>query len=219
MTSTAMPLTIAVLAKAPAAGRVKTRLCPPCSPAQAAYLAAAALEDTMVMARATPADRHVLVLDGHADGWSGRGLEVLDQRGDGLDERLAAAFSDLGGPTLLVGMDTPQVTTAELTDAAHHLVSNGHDVVGPALDGGFWAIGLHRPDPKDFLGVPMSEAITGAAQVERLEARGRCVHLLGMQRDVDDWDDALAVADLAPTTRFAEAVAAVVAEVERRGAA
>ncbi len=173
----------------------------------------------MVMARATPADRHVLVLDGEADGWSGRGLEVLDQRGDGLDERLAAAFSDLGGPTLLVGMDTPQVTTAELTDAAHHLVSNGNDVVGPALDGGFWAIGLHRPDPKDFLGVPMSEAITGAAQVERLEARGRCVHLLGMQRDVDDWDDALAVADLAPTTRFAEAVAAVVAEVERRGAA
>ncbi len=219
MRSTTLPVTVAVLAKAPAAGRVKTRLCPPCSPAQAAFLAAAALEDTIAMARATPADRHVLVLDGDATDWTGRGLEVLGQRGGGLDQRLAAAFADLGGPTLLVGMDTPQVTAAELTDAARRLLRTGDDVVGPALDGGFWAIGLWDPDPDDFLGVPMSEAATGAAQVARLEARGRRVQLLDVQQDVDDWDDALAVADLAPTTRFAAAMTTVVAALERRGAA
>lgn len=219
MRPTTLPVTVAVLAKAPTPGRVKTRLCPPCSPAQAASLAAAALEDTIAMARATPANRHVLVLDGDATGWTGRGLEVVGQCGDGLDQRLAAAFTDLGGPTLLVGMDTPQVTAAELTAAAHRLLGTGDAVVGPALDGGFWAIGLRDPDPDDFLGVPMSEAATGAAQVARLQARGRRVQLLDVQQDVDEWDDALAVADLAPTTRFAAAMATVVAALERRGAA
>ncbi|MEO6317536.1 MAG: DUF2064 domain-containing protein [Acidimicrobiales bacterium] len=219
MRSAPPSLTIAVLAKAPAAGRVKTRLCPPCSPAQAASLAAAALEDTIALARATPAERHVLVLDGDAADWTGRGLEVVGQRGDGLDQRLAAAFTDLGGPTLLVGMDTPQLTPAELTDAARRLTSSGDDVVGPALDGGFWAIGLQDPQPEDFLGVPMSQATTGAAQVARLKARGRRVRLLDVHRDVDDWDDALAVAALAPTTCFAGAMATVVAALERQGAA
>lgn len=213
------PLTIAVLAKTPAPGRVKTRLCPPCSPAQAASVARAALEDTIATALATPAERHVLVLDGDATDWWGCGLEVLAQRGDGLDQRLAAAFTDLGGPTLLVGMDTPQVTAHELTAAGRRLVDTGDDVIGPALDGGFWALGLHRPDPGDLLGVPMSEAVTGAAQVERLRARGRRVQILGVQRDVDDWDDALAVAGLAPATRFAAAVATVATELHRRGAA
>jgi len=116
-------------------------------------------------------------------------------------------------------MDTPQVTTAELTAVGHRLIDSGDDVIGPALDGGFWAIGLHQPDPDDFLGVPMSEAVTGAAQVERLQARGRRVEILGVQRDVDDWDDALAVADLAPATRFAAAVATVTSELHRWGAA
>ncbi len=56
--------TLLVIAKEPVPGRVKTRLTPPFTPAEAAALAEAALADTLAVALATPADRHVLVLDG-----------------------------------------------------------------------------------------------------------------------------------------------------------
>ncbi len=104
-------VTLLVIAKEPVAGRVKTRLSPPFSPAQAAAWPQAALHDTLDVVSRTPARRRVLVFDGDPAGWVMPGWEVVAQRGDGLDERLAAAFADTGpGPALLVGMDTPQLT-------------------------------------------------------------------------------------------------------------
>ena len=74
-----------VIAKAPVAGRVKTRLSPPCTPAQAARLARAALEDTLAACDdASAAGRRVLVLEGEPDGWLPPGWEVVAQRGEGL---------------------------------------------------------------------------------------------------------------------------------------
>jgi uncharacterized protein len=202
--------TIAVLAKAPKPGWVKTRLCPPCTSHQAARVAAAALHDTLDAATAVVGARVVLVLDGDPSEWTGRGFDVVPQRGRGLDERLAAAFADLGGPMVLVGMDAPQVTSRHLADAADLLVSPGTDaVLGLADDGGYWAIGLRSPDDSAFLGVPMSTDRTGAAQEARLRRQGRSVGRLPVLRDVDEWGDALAVAALAPSTRFARVVAAV----------
>ena len=213
------PVTIAVLAKAPVPGRVKTRLCPPCSPAQAAAVARAALSDTLAAARRVDADRHVLVLDGDPAGWDGYGLEVVPQRGDGLDERLTAAFADLGGRTLLVGMDTPQLLTGGLAAAVHALATAGPGaVLGLAEDGGFWAVGLPAPDHRAFLGVPMSQSGTGAAQQRRLESLADAVHPLPRQRDVDLWADARAVAELVPHGGFAQAVAAVESELVATGA-
>ncbi len=58
-----MTVQLLVIAKAPIAGRVKTRLCPPCTPDQAAAIAAAALSDTLVAASAFPAIRRTIVLD------------------------------------------------------------------------------------------------------------------------------------------------------------
>ena len=151
-----------VIAKTPVPGRVKTRLTPPCTPEQAARLAAAALRDTLAAAaRAGRAGRRVLVLDGAPGDWVPRGFTVLPQRGDGLAARLAAAFDDAGGPAFLVGMDTPQVTP-ELLDAGLAAVESGDAAIGLALDGGYWGIGLRRADPEAFRGVPMSAGDTGA---------------------------------------------------------
>jgi hypothetical protein len=213
-----VPVTIAVLAKAPVPGRVKTRLCPPCTPTQAASLARAALEDTLDAAAAVRSARPVLVLDGDPADWTDRGLAVIPQRGRGLDERLAAAFADLGGPTVLVGMDTPQVTAEQLGAAVAVLDGPRTDaVLGMADDGGYWLIGLTAPDDLLFTGVPMSTATTGARELARLRERGRRVSLAPALRDVDRWDDALAVAAEAPRTRFAHGVAAVTAELPRIG--
>jgi rSAM/selenodomain-associated transferase 1 len=203
-----MNAALVVLAKAPRPGRSKTRLCPPCTPHDAAALARAALADTLDAVLATPAARRVLVLDGPVGDWLPPGVEVVAQRGGGLDERLANAFADVGGPALLVGMDTPQVTPHDLTHGLDKLAAPRVDaVLGPAADGGYWAIGLLEPQARAFLGVPMSTAWTGRAQDMRLRQLGLRVALLPALRDVDRIADARAVAALVPAGRFARALA------------
>ncbi|WP_369368376.1 DUF2064 domain-containing protein [Streptomyces sp. CG4] len=195
--------TLLVIAKEPLPGRVKTRLTPPFTPRQAARLAEAALVDTLHAVAAAPATRRVLVLDGAPGPWLPSGFEVLPQCAGGLDERLADAFAHCSGPALLIGMDTPQVTPELLTvDFA------GCDAyLGPAEDGGFWALGLAEPDPALLRGVPMSTPETGAVQRQRLLAAGLRARELPRLRDVDTAADAHAVAALAPHGRFAARLA------------
>ena len=205
--------TIAVIAKEPRPGRCKTRLCPPATPAEAARLAEAALADTLAAVSASAVDRRVLVLDGSPGPWLPPGFKVIPQGSGGLDVRLAGALADLGStgggePTLLIGMDTPQVSPSLLNTAFDHLDRPGVDaVLGPATDGGWWALGLRRPDPAATLGVPMSTPFTGAAQRRRLAALRLRVADLVELRDVDVIEDARAVAELVPGSRFARTLA------------
>ncbi|WP_405905501.1 DUF2064 domain-containing protein [Streptomyces sp. NBC_00828] len=195
--------TLLVIAKEPRPGRVKTRLTPPFTPREAALLAEAALVDTLRTVAATPASRHVLVLEGAPGRWLPPGFDVVPQCAGGLDERLAAAFAGCEGPTLLIGMDTPQVTpellTVDFADCDAYF--------GPAEDGGFWALGLATPDPELLRGVPMSTPTTGAVQRDRLTAAGLRVRELPALRDVDTAADAEAVAATAPGGRFAAELA------------
>ncbi|HEX3669925.1 MAG TPA: TIGR04282 family arsenosugar biosynthesis glycosyltransferase [Acidimicrobiia bacterium] len=210
-------MTIIVLAKAPVPGRVKTRLCPPCDPSQAARLAKAALVDTLQAAAATRCDRRVLVLDGAPGPWLPAGFEVLRQRGRGLDERLAHAFADVGAGGLLIGMDTPQVTPAQLTASLDALDAPHVDaVLGPSVDGGWWALGLRAPNPAVFLGVPMSTSHTGAAQRARLHRLRLRTRTLPIMRDVDDFDDAVAVSHAAPHGQFAATLKPVLHRLQPR---
>ncbi len=193
-----------VIAKAPAPGRSKTRLCPPCDPEQASALAEAALHDTLMTVARVRASRRLLALDGTPGDWLPEGIEVVAQRGEGLAQRLAHAFDVAGGPAVLVGMDTPQITSRMLAGAQLALMGAGTDaVLGPALDGGYWAIGLRTPDRRVFDGVPMSSSTTLRAQTARMRALGLRHTWLPPLRDVDTIDDAHAVARLDPTTRFA----------------
>ena len=197
---------IAVIAKAPVAGRSKTRLTPPCSAEQAAALATAALVDTLAAVAATPAARRVVVLDGTPGAWLRPGFEVIPQRGAGLAERLAAAFADIGGPALVVGMDTPQLTPRMLSHALRRL-AGADAVLGAACDGGYWAIGLRAADDAVFADVPMSDPATCAVQRARLHALRLTTRELPVLRDVDDIGDARAVAARAPGTGFARTLA------------
>lgn len=201
---------LVVLAKAPVAGRSKTRLTPPLSSSEGASLAEASLIDTLEAALRTPAREHVLALDGVPGPWLPAGFRVIAQRGDGLDERIAAAFQDVGGPVLLIGMDTPQVTPGLLTEAVRRLDLPGVDaVLGPATDGGWWAMGMREPESAVVLGVPMSTSGTCAAQRERLASLGLRVHELPELRDVDGIDDVATVVRARPTSRFSRAAVAV----------
>jgi rSAM/selenodomain-associated transferase 1 len=204
-----VPVTVAVIAKAPEPGRVKTRLCPPCTPDEAASIATAALLDTVEVVRATRCARRVLAHDGILEPRIHGDLELIPQRGADLADRLAALFDDLGGPALVIAMDTPQVTPGLLEHAIAQLDDGADAVLGPALDGGYWSIGLDRGDPDCFVGMPMHSPSTGVAQLERLHQRYLRVSLLPSLRDVDTFADALAVAAEVPDSRFARAVDAV----------
>jgi glycosyltransferase A (GT-A) superfamily protein (DUF2064 family) len=198
---------VIVVAKEPVPGRVKTRLCPPCSPPAAAALAEAALADTLTAACASGADRVVLALDGRPGHWCPPGVVVVEQGTGGLDARLTRAWTATRGPALQIGMDTPQVSAEELDRGMAALVGGEVDaVLGRAADGGWWAIGLRRPHPDVFSGVPTSRPDTGRRQRERLAALGLRTRRLGTHTDVDSWSDALAVADRWPETRFARAL-------------
>ena len=195
--------TVLVIAKRPVPGKVKTRLTPPFTPEQAAALAAAALRDTLATAAAVPAARHVLLFDGDPSGWVPEGWDVVEQVEGDLDARLTAGFVTVadGGPAVLVGMDTPQVTVSDLPP----LPTGADACLGLATDGGFWAIGFADPARAAAVipDVPMSTDRTGVEQHRRLRAAGMTVVDLGVLTDVDDETTARAVAATAPRSRFA----------------
>jgi uncharacterized protein len=192
-----------VVAKAPVPGRVKTRLGAQIGMATAADLAAAALLDTIAACRSAFAECH-LALDGDLDdavrsealrrdlaGWT-----VHPQRGDGLGERLAHAHTDVAGagPTVQVGMDTPQVTAADLRAVAE-AAYDGDAVLGPAADGGWWVLALSDPSAAAVLvDVPMSRPDTFAATRDALTAAGQTVRVGQELTDVDTVHEAARVA-------------------------
>lgn len=199
---------VVVIAKEPVPGRVKTRLTPPFTPAEAAALAEAALVDTLAAVAGTPVARRVLALAGVPGRWLPDGFDVIGQRGAGLDERIAWAFADaqemLAVPVVLIGMDTPQVTPGLLAAAAEPLVSDTADATfGMAEDGGFWLLGLRRFDPALVLGVPMSRPDTGSRQLARLEQAGLRIRRLPDLIDVDTVSEAEHVAAATPGSAFA----------------
>lgn len=208
-------VTLLVIAKEPRPGRVKTRLCPPCSADQAAAIAAAALADTLDAVARTPARRRVCVLDGSPGAWLPAGFDVVEQVEGGLDRRLDAAFAAVEGPALLVGMDTPQLRAADLTrTVAMWSMADTDAVVGPATDGGYWCIGFRSRVAGAFDGVPMSESTTCDRQLERLADLGLDVALVDEFVDVDKFADAVAVAADLEDGRFRRVVGEVAASVE-----
>lgn len=192
--------TLIIIAKETLPGRVKTRLHPPLSLEQAAELAAASVADTLSTLRTLPAERRILLFDGTVPPPDSEDFEVIPQSSGDLDERLASIFDLVTGRTLLVGMDTPQLS-------AHHVApffDGGFDAwFGPARDGGFWALGMEEPRGDLIRGVPMSRDDTGAIQLSRLHGAGLRVKILPPLTDVDTIANAHDVALAAPDSRFA----------------
>jgi len=206
-----------VLAKAPVAGRVKTRLGVDVGMDRAAEVAAAALLDTLLACgEAVGAERCVLALDGdlaHAV----RGDELRrastrwtlrPQRGDGFAARLVNAHLDVpagSGPVVQVGMDTPQLTAGDLLAAAAATATDPA-VLGPAEDGGWWVLALRDPAAARALGaVEMSTPRTHDDTHRALVGAGLTVGTTATLRDVDTVADADLVAAAAPGSHFARA--------------
>ena len=198
-------LHILVMAKSPVPGQVKTRLCPPLSPEEAAFVAQGCLEQTLQAVSACSAPRKLLALDGQPGSWIPPGFVVFPQRGDTFARRLTNAWVDADGAGLQIGMDTPQVTP-ELLNECLGVLHDGPTTaaLGLALDGGWWALGRASAWATDvFTDVRMSTEWTGLDQLRSLEAAGYHTRLLPTLRDLDTIEDARAIAAAAPGSKVA----------------
>lgn len=205
-----------VVAKAPAPGLVKTRLIGPVDAAGAAAIAAAALSDTLETALSVKDSRVVVALSGEISGLAAEltGLlaacRVVPQWGNTFGERLRRAHRDAavpGGVVLQIGMDTPQLTVGLLEDGLDRAGQYGA-ALGPATDGGWWALGLADPLAADCLPrIAMSRPTTFRDTRKALTSHGLRPAVLPTLTDVDTWTDARRVAESVPAGRFAAAVA------------
>ena len=189
---------LALFARWPAAGEVKTRLSPALPAALALDLYRALLEDAIAVTVAAAADERMLYW---ADAPAARHgyavppeLRVRDQQGADLGARIEHAFEDLiaapGDRAVIIGTDCPALEISALDRAFDALAT--HDVVmGAAHDGGYYLVGLRRRAPELFRGIEWSTARVLDQTLERAAKTGVSTALLPALDDLDTPADLL----------------------------
>lgn len=196
---------VLVMAKAPVPGLVKTRLEPLLGPHGCAALQVELLRTVVATALAGGFPTLVATTPQDALDDVGRLLPahvaVLAQSGGDLGQRMRAAVLEMAAGSadpargvLVVGTDVPTLTPETFRCAAAGLTD--HDVVlGPALDGGYYLVGLRAPQPEVF---DLPPSLWGGPQVlsatlQRCTAAGLTVRQLPPHRDLDTPADAAAL--------------------------
>jgi len=199
---------VVLMAKAPGAGRVKTRLCPPLEPRESARLYACMLGDTAAEMSALTRVRRYLFLDPPESADSLRdppfsAFEPFPQRGRDLGERMrnaaATAFRHGANRVVIVGADCPSLSAATVRQAFRELSTGASVVFGPSADGGYYLVGLSSPDKRLFRGIPWSTAEVLRYAAARCRALSAMFSFLPPGRDVDTGDDLLALREWART--------------------
>jgi uncharacterized protein len=198
---------IAVMAKAPRVGEVKTRLVPPLSPEQAAALSAAFIQDAagniLAAARSASIAGYVAYSPpGSEAAFAGllpEATRLLPPRGIGLAASLLHAAEDLlaagYGTACLVNADSPTLPATYLVEAAGALRTPGDRLVlGPAEDGGYYLIGLKRPHSRLFEDIAWSTERVFAQTLDRAAELGLETVTLPPWYDVDDLESLRRVA-------------------------
>lgn len=184
---------LGLMAKAPRPGFAKTRLIPALGAAGAAALAEAFIADTAARLRGTGVDVVVLATPPEAveELSALSGFPAIPQHDGDLGARISGAFADLfargHAPVLLVGTDSPTQPQVHVTTALT-LCAAGPEalVLGPAEDGGYWCVGLSRPQPGLFEGIAWGTASTLAETEARAARLGVPVVLGPRWHDVDE---------------------------------
>lgn len=186
---------LAIFAKQPVAGRVKTRMCPPLSPSDAAELYRRMLADTLARVTSLREVEILLFFDpsgGTEDYFRGKWPDVtlFPQEGDGLGARLENAFRRVFSAGFTVaaamGTDSPDLPLSRVEEAFRYLEQGTADVVfGPTTDGGYYLVAMGRLHPELFRSIPWSTGQVLAESLARAEAASLLTSLLPRWEDVD----------------------------------
>lgn len=182
-----------VVAKQPAAGQTKTRLCPPLTGETAAALYECFLRDTLDIMRMTPdVSRGIGYLPEEADGYFCKlapDFVLMRQQGADLGERLdhllTTALTQGAPAAVVMDSDSPTLPAAYLCAAFTHLQEGADVVLGPCDDGGYYLIGLTKPQPRLLREVQMSTPTVLRDTLAIAEELGLRVALLPTWYDVD----------------------------------
>jgi hypothetical protein len=188
---------LAVMAKMPAPGLVKTRLAPPLTHAEAAALSARFLRDTLDTAQKVAAAANAQGFLAYAPAEADPAPFLPDnfiawpQKGAGLGERLtrlAVEIFKAGYHSLcIIGADTPHLPPEYLQTALELLRDAGERLVlGPAEDGGYYLIGLQKPRPRLFQNIDWSSQAVLEQTLARAGELNLPVELLPLWYDIDD---------------------------------
>ena len=202
------------MAKAPIAGKVKTRLVPPLTQEQAADLYRALLLDQLEhLSGLTVAELYLVYAPEDSVPLMRQlappNFHCFAQRGDDLGERMDAAFIDLWRRghrnVVLVGSDLPALPLSYLETAFGLLVTSTHQVVlGPSRDGGYYLVGMNQPTPEIFQDMTWSHNQVLTQTMKRLAALGIAAELLPTWFDLDTVEDLAYLQSLSePATRNA----------------
>jgi rSAM/selenodomain-associated transferase 2/rSAM/selenodomain-associated transferase 1 len=186
-----------VMTRIPEARRVKTRLIPALGPEGAATLHASLLRRTLHIAnlhsRASAVELEVRFTGGTPTSVEALSSERIgnwrEQQGADLGGRMhraiETAFVEGARHVLVIGTDCPDLSPEILSDAWRQLERN--DVVlGPAADGGYYLIGMNRPDVRFFLGIDWGTERVLSQTMNRCRELGVSVGLLPKLTDIDE---------------------------------
>jgi uncharacterized protein len=191
---------IGIMIKAPRPGASKTRLSPPLTPAEAADLSRCFLRDTAsslaTLARMNPRVSGVAVYTpiGSEEELSEllpSDFKLIPQRTQGFGERLSGAMEDLFcagyGAVCLLDSDSPNLPLAVFENLVTTLFEfEDNVVVGPCIDGGYYAIGLRRPHRRLFEEIAWSTDQVYRETLERAAEINLPVTTLPVWYDIDD---------------------------------
>ena len=188
--------TLIIFIKNPEAGKVKTRLAAEVGNEKALEIYHALLKHTRETVLSRPFDRLLFYSSfiDHQDEWPSQDFTKLLQEGDGLGDRMQHAFAHAftqGGPVLIVGSDCPGLSPTILEEAIEHLQSKDF-VIGPAMDGGYYLLGMRNYQPEVFSNMEWSTASVLPTTLERINVLQATYALLPMLSDVDylaDWEE------------------------------
>lgn len=189
---------VAIMAKAPWPGQVKTRLCPPLSPEDAAHLYRAFLLDKIGQVDTLPVSPVIAYAPAEAkatvSALAPSHFSLIPQHGKDLGARLLSTFEHLFSRgclrALAVDSDTPTLPTAYLHRALDLLADTGIDVVlGPTEDGGYYLIGLRQPHRELFEAIAWSTPHVLSQTLHRSQAQRLRVACLAPWYDVDTFSD------------------------------
>jgi uncharacterized protein len=188
-----MHRTLLVVAKRPAAGQTKTRLCPPLAAESAAALYECFLRDTLDIMRQVPhVERGIVYLPEDASDYFrtlAPEMTLTTQRGANLGQRLDHLLTDALGAgarqVVVMDSDSPTLPAKYLVKAFEALDGAADVVLGPCDDGGYYLIGLKRPAPRLFRDVEMSTPFVVRDTLAVAEELGLKVVLLPTWYDVD----------------------------------
>jgi uncharacterized protein len=190
---------LVIFAKAPIPGQVKTRLCPPLTSDEAATLHGSFVLDTLERTKAAvlrlklPFERYLAcapsstlvffkIMEARQD------VKLLDQEGEDLGARMHRTSETLFKRgyhhVLMVGTDVPSLPL-DYYGQAFELLKQHDLVLGPALDGGYYLIGLNRSAPALFENIPWSTGRVLALTREKANSLGFSTALLPEWRDID----------------------------------